>query len=300
MRSFVWTGLGVAVVAAVAGGVVFAAQPCGPLDQSGCVATFTVADMTGLGDTIAVAPDAEGGIWVAGSRYAESLHSGGLDSSIAVALIDAGTGAEIKRLSPSDTGTPLQLALSTDGTRVAIANSTIFTHSADLIVLDAGGETLWSREVDEYDVVPDAEGRAFALAFGPDGELFADPLAFDAQGDPIDPQPVQRRWIEAGSAGVALPAGFVPWTYATLARSSDGSREAVLVRRFDRGAGARAVLEVRDVTTGATVVRHEISDDLNAALAWDPLGRGLIVARAGVFQAGAGTQLRIYTAEAQP
>ncbi|MDH4992367.1 hypothetical protein QEZ48_16245 [Aquamicrobium lusatiense] len=300
MRSVVWTGLGLAFVTAVAGGLVFAGQQCGPLDRSGCVAAFTVADMTGLGDTVAVAPNAKGQIWVAGSRYAGRRHSGALDPSIVIALLDAGTGAEITRLFPSDTGTPTQMTLSPDGARIAIANSTILMHSADLIVLDAEGETLWSREFDEYDVVPDAEGRAFALSFGPEGELFADPLAFNAQGEPIAPQAVGRRWIEAGSAGVALPAGFVPWTYATVARSSDGMREAVLVRRFDRGAGARAVLAVRDVATGATIVRHEIGDDLNAALAWDPLGRGVIVARAGALQAGAGTQLRIYAVEAKP
>lgn len=299
MKRVLWGGIGVVAIAAVAGGLTFAGQPCGPLDRSGCVASFKVADMTGLGDTLAVASGEDGLIWAAGVRYTESGRSQTQDIRLVVALIDVETGAEVRRLSPSDTGFPIQLAVSPDGSRVAVANSTIYVRSTDLLVLDQQGETLWSRALDEYDLVPDAEGHAVALAFDADGALFADPLSFDAQGDPIDPQPVDRRWIEATEVGIDMPDGFVPWTYATTAISPDETREAILVRRFDRGTGVRAILEVRD-RSGATLQRHEIADDLTAALVWDPLGRGVIVARAGPFEIGADTQLRVYTAEVMP
>lgn len=299
MKRVLGVGLALAAIG-VAGAIVVAAQPCGPLDRSGCVASFTVSDMTGLGDTIAVAPRDDGLIWVAGNRYAQSGSSRGLSTSIVVALIDVASGSEITRLVPTETGTPIQLALSPDGTRLAIANSTIYTHSADLVVIDSAGETLWTKAFDENGVVPDAEGHALALEFEADNTLFAEPLAFDPDGEAIEPMPVERRWIGATEVGVALPEGFVPWTYATAALSPDFTQEAILLRRFDIGSGPRAILEIRDISTAAIVVRHEIGEDLNAALAWDPLGRGVIVARAGAFEAGAGTQLRVYSAEARP
>ncbi len=144
-----------------------------------------------------------------------------------------------------------------------------------MIVYEANGDRLWFEGIPHHEARPDADARAFDLAWSASGSVVFAHLPFLAEDGsliltrqlPLE-GPTGRlaaTATEIAGTGVtlpALPADFIPFSRQQTALSPDGDRIAVLSRRFSGPGALRGMIRVFDLETGAMLVRHDIAEDL--------------------------------------
>ena len=293
--------------------------PCGRFGGDGCLASHTLRHIAVTGDTIVT--DAAGKLRIAGIHY----RPGGRDRllpKMVMVTIDPQTGEEISRLELDMEGRPDQLRLSPQEDRFAISCNALYVcdlpggnkpKESEAMMFDSGGKRLWSTGVEHRLAPPDSDGRAFDLAFSASGRILFAHLAHMADGG--DVILTKQRPIEGpagrldafgsqaygGLAGrLGLPDGFVPFLRHNTAISPDGTRIAVLARRFSGPGTIRAAIRVFDIEKGGLLASHDIDEDLAPVIVWQPDRDAVIVALADAVAADAGTQLRLYDAGGSP
>jgi len=322
-KSLALTAIGLAIVAS--GAVYIGLGACGWLDRylgrSGCLGSYTIANLSSLGSTMAV--DRDGRLIVAGGDHrASAADASRSQPHPQVVTLDLANGNELDRVPLDFSGLPDQLRLSPVDDHIAVTCNSIYVcdladpppgaeyAGASLLGLFApDGALAWSQVITRDIAQPSAEGRAFDLAFAEDGAtVVAGPVAFaTADGTPREDSPpamLQSFAVDSADsitvAGVprplGLPEGYVPFTRLQVALSADAGRLAALSRRFSGPGQPRAILTTWDTASGRMLARHEIETDLAPALAWHPDG-SVLVAAAGPQAIGAGTQVRIYAGD---
>ncbi|MRX52216.1 hypothetical protein GI374_17825 [Paracoccus sp. S-4012] len=309
-----------AALLAAAGGALWSVSgPCGPIDRilgaSGCLASFSVSDLVVTGDTIAT--DSEGRLVIAGIDYDPDRRRDLRARMVAVTL-DPAIGTEIERVDLNMIGYPDQLRISPDGTRLALSCNALYICDragggpparTGVMLYDRVGERQWLAGIEHAVAPPDAEGRAFELAFSPSGNVVFAHVAFDAvSGNAIQtreqPLPGPTGTVPAApiievagqTIALELPEGFIPFLRLSTALSPDGNRIAVLARRFSGPGEMRAVIRVHDLATGERLAAHDIREDLVPPIHWHPQRDAVVIARATAPESGAAAELRLYTA----
>lgn len=282
--------------------------PCGWLDLGGgCLGRQSLRHIAVTGDTFAT--DAEGRLLIVGIHYRPDRRDR-LRPEMVLVTLDPESGKEIARADLAMLGQPDQMRLSPTGDRVAISCNALYIcdlpggnqpDQSWVMVFDREGQRQWFGGIEDRDAPPDADGRAFDLAFSPSGGVVFAHVAFDAAtGDVIltKQQPLQGPTASPRSTDTPLdlPEGFVPFPRLGTALSPDGSRIAVLARRFSGPGEIRAAIRIHDTATGALVARHDLREDLAPAILWHPSRDAVIVALAAPARVDAGTELRFYAA----
>lgn len=316
MRSLI-SGAALLTVVLVAGGLSWSAlsAPCGWLGRDGCQESIRIRNLVVTGDTMV--SDARGQIWLAGVDFQRGRGAG--DDAVARVVIVRPAlpdGAEEVRIETGMQGRPDQLRLSPGGERIALSCNALYVcdlpggdkhDQSRVIVFDATGERIWFSGIPHNEAPPDADGRAFDLAWSASGGVLFAHLAFASEDGsmiltrqlPLEGPTGSLAATATGIAqtGLALPAlppDFTPFARQQTALSPDGARIAVLSRRFSGPGELRAIIRVIDLGSGALLARHEISEDLAPAILWHPEQEAVIVAVNDPPAEGAGTELRFY------
>lgn len=288
--------------------------PCGWLERGfgpgGCVGRHQFRDLVVTGDTLALDPG--GRLLVAGVHYGpDRRRDDSLTARMTLVEVDPGSGRELARFDLGLSGLPDQMRLSPAGDAVAISCNALYIcdlpggndpDASRVMLFDREGRRLWFGGVDHREAPPDANGRAFELAFSATGDVVFAHLAFDvatgaAMGAGAPPPPDPRVLEIAGAPdALDLPADFIPFPRLEAAVSPDGSRVAVLARRFSGPGGIRAVLRIFAADSGARLASHDLTEDVAPAILWHPSGKAVIVALPGAAAVDAGTELRLYAA----
>lgn len=304
-------------------------RPCRLLDvwlaRSGCVAVYQISDLTALGRALAFVPGGRSLLAVGGTRLVASSARDGADARAQIVFYDMDAKAELSRVTPRLEGRIDQFAVLPDADRLALTCNPIYTCGDRAIeatedlrgatyvsLISRSGDTHWTVPIRVSEARPDAEGRAFTLDVASDGsEIIAGPVTLDAdtgervmldtgrsvaRSGPIDTMSTVS--MAGVTADLDLPQDFVPFTRLQTALSFDGRRVATLSRRFSGRGAVRAILQVWDTASAGRLVRHEIEEDLTAAVVWHPDGNSIVVAVAAAPQIGSQTELRRYQAGA--
>ncbi len=310
------TGAALVLAVAVGGyGWSTLTAPCGWLARDGCEARLYLRNLTITGDTMT--GDAAGQLWLAGADYQRGRRADDRpEARIVIVRPDLTGNGEELRIDTGTGGRPDQLRISPAGDRIALSCNALYVcdlpggnqhDQSRMIVYDASGERLWFDGIPDQDAPPDADGRAFDLAWSQSGGVLFAHLPFAAEDGSLiltrqlpivgPTGRIAATATEIAETGVTLPAlpvDFIPFSRLQTALSADGSRIAILARRFSGPGVLRAIIWVIDLETGAIRARHDIAEDLAPVILWHPNRDAVIVAANDPPAAGAGTELRFY------
>ena len=289
--------------------------PCGRIGKDGCLARHHLRDIVITGDT--VVSDAGGKLHIAGVRYRADRRDR-LRAEMVMITFDPETGKEIGRLELGMEGMPDQLRLSPREDRFAISCNALYVcdlpggnrpRETEMMMFDTQGKRLWFAGVEHRVAPPDSDGRAFDLAFSASGQILFGHVARAADTGMIV---LTKQQAVTGPTGrleasdhkayggltrkLDLPEGFIPFLRHNTAISPDGTKIAVLARRFSGPGEIRAAIRIFDIQKGNLLAGHDIGDDLAPVIVWQPGREAVIVALAGAVAADAGTELRFYDA----